>query len=591
MSGVHTRKLMLYATYLSLALLLALAPRFLPQVWITVLVFANLMAVFAMSWDILSGYTGQISFGHSLFIGLGGYTSALLSIHLGLPLWTSIPLGALAALLGGLLIAFPALRLRGPYLALVTLVAPLIAIRVIMIKELRRWTGGEYGIIGVPPLSFDDTVNYYYSLGLMVSTAVLLGLLARSRIGKAFEAIRENETAAEAAGLPTAKLKVLAFVVSSSLSGLGGAFYAHYLMIAPRSLFFLDLSIEIVIAAILGGIGTITGPIAGAYFLVLVREYLRPFGIWRAVLFTLLALLFLFLLPRGFLTEARLKLKALLPLRSPRQVPEPVPPRPRTRIFRPKSTIPQGQSQGKGKADPLLELQALSKAFGGLQAVDRLSFSVREGEILGFIGPNGSGKTTVFHLIMGIYRPDRGRVFFRGREITGWPPHRVVRAGIARTFQIPQPLPHKTVAENIEIPLLGRGLNSKARFEVCCFCSAQVGLLEALKAYPDELPQAGLRRLELARALAADPELLLLDEPFAGLTRSEIRGLSRLLRELRAEGRTLVIVDHNMRGLMKLVDRLVVIHFGRKLAEGIPEEVAQNPLVQEAYLGGGGQIL
>lgn len=258
-----------------------------------------------------------------------------------------------------------------------------------------------------------------------------------------------------------------------------------------------------------------------------------------------------------------------------------------------------------GDDKEILTVEHLSKAFGGLQAVSNLSFSVREGEILGLIGPNGAGKTTAFNLITGMYKPDRGRIVFRGREITGWAPYRVVQAGIARTFQIPRPFRHKTVAQNVEIALLpnaiftvrGRRRERRARVAACC---ARAGLCEAVghapeppdglcgcwETYPGALPQAGLRKLEIAKALATDPKLLLLDEPFAGLTSQEVEELSHLVRELRGEGRTVVIVDHNMQGLMKLVERVVVIHFGQKLAEGTPEEVAENPAVQEAYLAG-----
>lgn len=269
------------------------------------------------------------------------------------------------------------------------------------------------------------------------------------------------------------------------------------------------------------------------------------------------------------------------------------------------------RKKGTGDEGPILTLEGLSKAFGGLQAVSGLDLDVFPGEILGFIGPNGAGKTTVFNMIMGVHRPDRGRILFGGAEITGRPTYHVVRSGIARTFQTPRPFLHKTIAQNIEIALIPnaiftRGNRTRARSsQVTEFC-ARTGLCEALgrgyreddcshphtcrcwKAYPSVLPQAGLRRLEVARALATDPALLLLDEPFAGLAQSELEELSALLRALRDEGRTLVIVDHNMQGLMKLVDRAVVIHFGRKLSEGRPEDVARDPAVQDAYLAGSG---
>jgi len=263
------------------------------------------------------------------------------------------------------------------------------------------------------------------------------------------------------------------------------------------------------------------------------------------------------------------------------------------------------------QAGKLLVLDGLTKSFGGLLAVNRLSFEVYQGEILGFIGPNGAGKTTVFNLITGVYKPDRGRIIFKGRDISGWPPYRVVNAGIARTFQIPKPFRHKTIAQNVEIStipneIFARGHSAQERHKRVSACLARTGLCSSLgqeccsidkdrcaccEQFPSALPQAGLRRLEIAKALATDPALLLLDEPFAGLTHAEVEELSKLLEDLRDEGRTLVVVDHNMRGIMRLVDRVVVIHFGQKLAEGTPQQVAHDPAVQQAYLAGSGADL
>lgn len=240
----------------------------------------------------------------------------------------------------------------------------------------------------------------------------------------------------------------------------------------------------------------------------------------------------------------------------------------------------------------ILELERLKKSFGGLVAVNSLSFAVEEGEILGFIGPNGAGKTTVFNLIMGSLRPDSGRIIFRGREITGLRTYRVVNGGIARVFQLSRFLRHKTVFENIEISTIQNRIfareDRRARERRVLQAAELVGLGEELAKLPPALPHASLRRLEIAKAIATDPQLLLLDEPFAGLSTGEVEEVSEVIAKFRDSGRTVVLVDHNMRGVMRLVERVVVICFGEKLAEGTPAEVAADRRVQEAYLAGGG---
>ena len=240
-----------------------------------------------------------------------------------------------------------------------------------------------------------------------------------------------------------------------------------------------------------------------------------------------------------------------------------------------------------GPGPRILQVEGLSKAFGGLQAVYNLSFHVTPGEIVGLIGPNGAGKTTVLNLIMGTLRPDRGRIRFLGRDITGWPSHRVVAAGIARAFQIAQCCPGMTVLENLELGTYANRLWGRVKqgAERIWEAARRVKLLGELEKLPTALPQAGLRRLEIARALVTSPKLLLLDEPFAGLTHREVEELSGTIRELRSRGMAVVLVDHNIRGVMQLVDRVLVMSFGRRLAEGSPEEILRDPRVQEAYLG------
>lgn len=239
----------------------------------------------------------------------------------------------------------------------------------------------------------------------------------------------------------------------------------------------------------------------------------------------------------------------------------------------------------------LLSVERLNKAFGGLQAVYNLSFEVEPGEIVALIGPNGAGKTTVFHLIMGVHRPDRGRIVFQGKDITGWPTPRVIEVGIARAFQTPQFCPSQTVYENIELAtypncLWARRSPSGERAHRVRQAAERVGLSDSdLERLPEMLPQAGLRRLEIARALATEPKLLLLDEPFAGLTTREVAALLQTIAELREEGLTIVLVDHNVRSVMELAERVLVLSFGQLIAQGPPEAVLQDPQVREAYLG------
>lgn len=325
-----------YLLWAGLVALLALAPFLLARAphWISILTMANFLAVFAMSWDILSGYTGQISFGHAFFIGAAGYTSALLNYYLKLPLWLTIPTGVVAAVLMGLLIAVPALRLRGPYFSLVTLILPIVALKFVLIFS--KFTGGELGQYGLTPLTqarsfiLNRQINYFYSLGLMGLVAIALLLIARSKVGKVFEAIRENEEAVEAAGINTAKYKILSFIISSFVAGLGGAFYVHYWgSLIPSTILTLTLSVQLIVASVAGGVGTILGPLLGAYLLVAGQRWFDDLAgrfptlgflkEWSMLVFLVLLIILLFFARRGLLPALQGLWGRLLPL--PRRSP------------------------------------------------------------------------------------------------------------------------------------------------------------------------------------------------------------------------------------------------------------------------------
>lgn len=280
-------------------LLLIIAPWVASKYLINILIVANIFAILAMSWDILTGFTGQINFGASFLVGLGAYASALLSVHTDLPLIVCILGGSLAAIIGGLLLAIPALRLKGPYLGLVTFAAQLILMRVVMIYS--SFTGGEIGIPGLKEIGAGDTIRYFYSTFLMLIAGMFFYWIAfYTKMGKVFLAIKNDEEAAEEIGFNIAKFKIISFAISSAFSGLAGAFLVHYLMsVSPDSVLETSVTVEIIIASIVGGLGTIWGPIAGSYFLVVGKEYLRPFAEWRMFTFVLLALLILLFSPGG----------------------------------------------------------------------------------------------------------------------------------------------------------------------------------------------------------------------------------------------------------------------------------------------------
>lgn len=300
---------------LAVLLLLALVPTLYAKnlFLMNVLILANIWAILAMSWDILSGYTGQISFGHSFFFGLGGYTTAMMSVLYGLHPALIVVLSGLVAALGGLIVAAPALRLRGPYLSLMTLVAALGLDRLMrLLKPQIGIPGAEGAILCIPQcfLTFDVRLKYYYALGLMIVIAAALFALARSRIGLTFEAIRDDEEATQAAGINTAKYKTLAFGVSGFVAGISGSFYVYHIGSAsPASLLDLERSIEAIVASVIGGMGTIFGPVVGGYFLILTREYFRPLQAWRFFALFTLALLILYFIPRGVLPELRYRLR------------------------------------------------------------------------------------------------------------------------------------------------------------------------------------------------------------------------------------------------------------------------------------------
>ena len=545
-----------------------------------VLTLVFLWAAMGLAWNIISGYAGQISFGHQVFFGIGAYVTVLLVVKTGLTPWLGMLVAIAVAVLAAILIGVPTFRLAGIYFGLATLAYPLI-FRIVM-----DWLG--YQEVAIPmirdrpgwfmqfsePRAFD-----LLALGVLAATLVLSRAIETSRLGYRLRAVKENEQAAEAMGVDAFRAKMAAYVLSAAPAAVVGAVYIHAILfiVTPDAVFGLLVISQTLVVSLVGGIGTLWGPLIGAAVMVPVSEVLdstlgdRLPGIQGVVYGAALMLIMLYA-PEGLYWRVHEVLRA----RGARGAGAPEP------IVAP-ATAPAAVSTPSGTV--LLEVRDVWKAFIGLQALSEVSFDVREHEILGVIGPNGAGKTTLFNVLNGFLIPDRGSVRFRGAEVTGLRPSALCRRGVGRTFQVVRTFPRLSVLENVMVgAFVGERAVSRAR-TVALGALAQVGLTQRADALPGGLTTLELRLMELARCLATAPRLALLDEPLAGLSTDGVDVMIGMIRRVRDGGVTVVIIEHTMQALLRLADRLVVLDQGRRLAEGAPGDVTRNPAVIEAYLG------
>ncbi|MGE3346538.1 MAG: ATP-binding cassette domain-containing protein [Ramlibacter sp.] len=562
-----------------------------PDFWITQSNYIGLYAMVALGLVLLTGVGGLTSFGQAAFVGIGAYTAAFLATKMGVSPWLTLFAGVGIAVVTALLLGLITLRMSGHYLPLATIAWGL-ALNYTMANM--EWLGKYDGLLGIPSLHlFGHDLGTGRGLHGVIWVLALLAALAvthllDSRPGRAIRSLKSGSTMAEAMGISTLRYKLVAFITAAVLAAVSGWLFAHFQRTVNPTPFSISKGIEYLFIAVLGGIGNVWGAFLGSAVVRIVEDQLQVLlpqligtsGNFETIVFGIVLVVVLKYAPDGLWTFVGRWLPA----------------GPRVRDWANAAPLPLRGKPARGEA--LLEVDQVRKEFGGLVAVNDVSFGISAGDIVGLIGPNGAGKSTTFNLITGVLDLTSGSVKFRGAPITGLPSRGIARRGISRTFQHVKMIPEMTVLENVALGGYLRTRSGTLRAmlrldraeERQLFAEAErqlarIGMADHMHELAGNLALGPQRLMEIARALCTDPALLLLDEPAAGLRHKEKQALADILRQLKGEGMSILLVEHDMDFVMGLTDRIVVMEFGTRLMEGTPAEVQASPAVRAAYLG------